>query len=144
MGARSCLITPIKFFNRGDFSWLWWREGPRSDRCLPSPFAPNPCNFACCRQWACAKWLSFVSTFLTQSPPHAHIHARMKIHKRHSQFNCIHCYPVLLGVTTPVSPSSGRTDGVLGRKQLPLQLQEVLIKCAEKRCDVSVCSPNCF
>lgn len=33
VGARSCLITPIKFFNRGDFSWLGWRGARRADRC---------------------------------------------------------------------------------------------------------------
>lgn len=33
VGAQSCLITPINFFNRGDFSWMGWRQAPHSDRC---------------------------------------------------------------------------------------------------------------
>lgn len=59
----------------------------------------------------------------------------------HAQFSInFNLNSVLPRVTAPVlfsnpSPAlcQARTDGVLDRKQLPLQLQEVLIKCAEER-----------
>lgn len=89
----------------------WW-GAPTIWSMSPVSLCPNHWDFACCKQWGRAKWLLFGSTWWAPPPR------------------------LFLRATTPVIPSSawcqGRTDGVLGRP--PLQLQEVLIICAEERC----------